>query len=232
MNRWSESSDHGQTVRPSVFICVHLWFSFCRDKPQNPRPAHLSHCALTPPGHEKRLAAGAGTMERVNIVVLASLAAALTLLGLRLFSESAAPSLTVGSADDTGVPFGPDGARDRKLPRSRIAMYGAAPGGAQKATPGTTPGGKKQHQTQRNGGGQSAELIAGLDRRRDVLDLQRRRGDREYDERIASPSDLLAGRVGAVPRPPGGRNTAEHEPDPQAVQQPPKDTANPDVLLR
>jgi hypothetical protein len=175
-------------------------------------------------------------MERVNIVVLASLAAALTLLGLRLLAGSPAPDLTVPPAGASGVAFGPDSVRDRKLPPSRIAMYGAdkrRP--AQQPTPKMTPAAEKGRRSRGGHGDQSAELIEGLERRRDVLRSDGWRGDDVYDESSAELSDLLAGRAGAVPRGANGLNLPDpsvNNPQPaEVVDQPPKG-GNPDVLLR
>jgi hypothetical protein len=176
-------------------------------------------------------------MERVNVVVLASVAAALTMLGLRLWADSAASEFTVRPADASSFAFGADAARDRKLPPSRIAMYGGnQPRPGQRPTPGGTPAGEPGRRS-RSGSraGQSAELIAGLERRRDVLGSEMRRDGDVYETSTAELTDLLAGRTGSLPRAgngpkPGEPPVAEPQP-PELVEEPPR-AGNPDVLLR
>jgi hypothetical protein len=174
-------------------------------------------------------------MERVNIVLLASLAGALGLFGLRLFSSSDAPGLTGGAGEVRGLAGGPDGARDRKLPKGRIAMYGGEAGEGRKPTPGGTPGVKKPY-SHGESGDDSAEMIAGLERRRDVLSYQKRRarGDGDVEQAALEMPDLMAGRVGAVPKAPGGRNqnVSENPPEPQPEEQPKKNDGSAEVLLR
>jgi hypothetical protein len=173
-------------------------------------------------------------MERVNIVVLAGLAGALALLGLRLFGSSDAPSAPGGAGEVRGLAGGPDGARDRQLPKGRIAMYGGEAGEGRKPTPGGTPGGKKRY-SHDGGGADSPEVIAGLERRRDFLSYQRRRahGDADVEEAVAGMPDLMAGRVGAVPKAPGGRNqNVTENPEPQPEEQPKKNDDSAGVLLR
>ena len=140
-------------------------------------------------------------MERVNVVLFASLVAALALFGLRLFSPTAAPDLTAGPADRGRPAFGPFGVRDRKLPPSRIAMSGEKRE-SQEAPPGVPPPAEEKRRGSRGGsvtGGSSAELIAGVERRRTVLAAgQGRLFDASYLP-AEPPDTLLAGRTGAVP---------------------------------
>src|SRR5215475_14206756 len=102
-------------------------------------------------------------MERVNIVVLASLAAAVTMLGLRLLSRSAEPDFKPAPAVALGSAFNPDGVRDRKLPPSRIGIDGGSRHAADKPAPGATPAVEPpRRRSHAEGGdeGQSTELIA------------------------------------------------------------------------
>ncbi len=142
-------------------------------------------------------------MERVNVVVLASLVAALALFGLRLFSPAAAPDLTAGAADAGRSAFGPAGVRDRKLPPARIAMYGGGRENRQ-PPPEVPPPAEERRRGSRGGsitgGGSSAELIAGVERRRAMLEAGPGRSFGASNLPTVELSDtLLAGRTGAVP---------------------------------
>jgi len=182
-------------------------------------------------------------IERVNIVVLASLAAALTLVGLRVLSHSTEPDPTPAESVAFGSAFSPDGMRDRKPPPGRVAMEGGSRRPGEPAQPGATPGVEPRRRSGSglDANGQSAELIAATERRRELLERGPGRGFGASDE-VSDPEmagTLLAGRSGAVPRAP-----AEHEPpkppqlDPNQrhtfdfVDEPRKDPENPDVLVR
>lgn len=168
-------------------------------------------------------------MERVNIVVLASLAAALTLLGLRILTDHAAPHF-VTSADASGPGMGPDDVHDRRLPRSRIAMYG----GETKPTPqGGTPGAESRRESRRGAGGQ-AELIADLERRRrDRFDAAFVDGVETGDVPDSDESDLVPGRSAGIPRAGSSLQAPpQPQPEPEVVEEPPKDTGGAEVLLR
>jgi len=144
-------------------------------------------------------------MQRVNIVVLLSLAAAVGLIGLRLVSPNVAPDLTAVQADSTGPGFGPDGLRDRKLPPSRIAMYGGRegqkPGRSVPPPPGEErrpPGGAGSS----GASGASAELIAGVERRRAVLGAaQNSSAPGSETTADGPPENMLAARSGGVGAP-------------------------------
>jgi hypothetical protein len=173
-------------------------------------------------------------MERVNIVVLASLAAALTLFVLRLVSDTAGPHFLTRSAAATGYALGPDGVRDRRLPRSRIAMYGGAPDERGQPPRAVTPGAEKQRESRRGSASGQSELIAGFERRRDVL---RSAWRQEVDEDMLperEPLDALAGRSAAIPRA-GGASQPPAPSDPgviEFVEDPPTNQSGADVLLR
>jgi len=146
-------------------------------------------------------------MERVNIVVIASLAAALGLLGLRLFAPSAAPDLTTASADG-GPAFGPDGLRDHRLPPSRIAMHGEEDRHAPKPPGRGGPPPEEERRGSggvgsRSGSGQSTALIAGVERRRDVLGAAQGSSGSIATEIPADglPDSVLGARNAAVPPP-------------------------------
>ena len=172
-------------------------------------------------------------MERVNIVVLASLAAALTLFVLRLVTDNAGPHFLT-RADASGPVVGPDDVSDRRLPRSRIAMYGGAPGERGQPPRMPTPGAEQRRESRRGAGSGQSELIAGLERRRDVL---RSAWREEFDvSEIAErePLDLLAGRSAAIPRA-GGGSAPSAPSDPgviEFVEEPPKNPGGADVLMR
>lgn len=179
-------------------------------------------------------------MERVNIVVLASLVAALALLGLRLFAPPAVPDLAAGSADAERLAFGPEGVRDRTLPPSRIAMYAGGRGG-QKPPPGVPPPPEERRGARGavTGVG-SAAVIAGGERRRGVVEQGQGRSFDASDVRAQElPGNLLAARNGAVSPPhPSGRDLNLPEADQnkrhtfEFVDDPPKNAGGDDVLLK
>ena len=180
-------------------------------------------------------------MERVNIVVLASLAAALTLVGLRLWSYRGEPDLSAAPAVALGSAFSPDGLRDRRLPPSRIAINGGSRRAADQPEPGATPSveEKRRPRSAADAERQSADLVTGTERRRALLE---RRGDAGF-----AASDTLDGEVsdrmpssltGAVPRAAAGHENNPAQLDPNQrhtfdfVDDPPKDAGGPDVLLK
>jgi len=183
-------------------------------------------------------------MERVNIVVLASLGAALVLLGLRLLSHSAEPGLSPSQAVALGSAFGRDGLGDRRLPPSRIGMDGGPSRPGEKPEPGATPGVEEQTRRGRGGqpDGQTAGLVAGTERRRALLERQGSGGgfigtDLSGGE-VTDEQALLAARTGAVPRAPAAHEANPPPADPNQrhtfdfVDEPPRDAGSPDVLLK
>lgn len=173
-------------------------------------------------------------MERVNIVVLASLAAALTLFVLRLVADNAGPHFLTRSAGAVGTVVGPDGVSDRRLPRSRIAMYGGRPGERGQPPRSATPGAEIRRESRRGAASGQSQLIAGVERRRDVLRSAWRYEFDESDIPAREPLDLLAGRSAAIPQAGGGRApSAPSEPGViEFVEDPPKKQGGADVLLR
>jgi hypothetical protein len=173
-------------------------------------------------------------MERVNIVVLASLAAALTLFVLRLVSDNAGPHFLTRSAAASGPIVGPDGVSDRRLPRSRIAMSGGAPAERGQPPRSATPGAENRRESRRGAASAQSELIAGFERRRDVLRSAWREEFDESEIPQPEPLDVLEGRSAAIPRAGGGSEPqAPSEPGViEFVEDPPKDQGGADVLLR
>lgn len=139
--------------------------------------------------------------KSVNGVVLASLAGALALAGLRLFSPADTADLATGLADR--LVTGPYGVRDRKLP-SRIGLTGGAPDEAKPPGPGAPPPAERRGV---NGGsvaagGRSAALAPGVDRRRGLPDAAPGRGVSTSSASVDElPDNPLAARTGAVPPP-------------------------------
>jgi hypothetical protein len=170
-------------------------------------------------------------MERVNVVVLASLAAALTLLGIRLLSDRAGPNFLTRPADASSGPlFGPGAASDRRLPRSRIAMHGGLPGERGQPPRMPTPGAEKRRESRTGASDSSTDLIAGVERRRDIL----RGAYRDEFDAGELPGrddpDLLAGRSAAVPR---GASQPQQPNQPDVVEpEPQPEPGGADVLMR
>jgi Concanavalin A-like lectin/glucanases superfamily len=171
---------------------------------------------LTPSGAGKTLASPVGghgdNMTRVNMVVLASLAAAVALVGLRLFAPTVPSDPTTVSA--SGLGFGPQGMQDRKLPPLRVGLSGGAPDEAKPPPPGAPPGpeARRESNAARVGtGGRSAELAAAAEQRRDLLIAARGGGLSAsaipVDETTES---ALAARAGAVPQP---AHASGHDPN-------------------
>jgi Concanavalin A-like lectin/glucanases superfamily len=173
-------------------------------------------------------------MERVNIVVLASLVAALTLFVLRLVSDNAGPHFLTRSADASGPIVGPDGVSDRRLPRSRIAMYGGAPDGRGQPPRAATPGAENRRESRPGAASGRSVLIAGFESRRDVLRSAWRAELDESDLPEREPLDVLAGRSAAIPRA-GSESPPPAPSEPgviEFVDDPPIDQGGADVLLR
>lgn len=153
-------------------------------------------------------------MTRVNIVVLASLAAAAALAGLRLFAPAAPSDLTTASA--SRLSFGTQGMQDRKLAPFHVGLSGGAPDEAKPPPPGAPPpapeAGRESSGNRVGSGSRSAESVAvAAERRRDVLAAARGGGlsapDIPVDESIES---ALAERSGAVPQP---AHASGHDPN-------------------
>jgi hypothetical protein len=181
-------------------------------------------------------------MERVNIVVLMSLAAALGLVGLRLVSPTAAPDLTMVPSDSTGNGFGPAGLRDRRLPPGQVGLSGGREG--EKPGPHVPPPPGEERPPAAGKGitsasGASADLIAGVERRRAVLDAAHASGSAGSATTGADGwrENVEAARTGAVPPvhasghdvnlPPADENK-RHTFD---FVEPPKEGTKDDVLL-
>jgi hypothetical protein len=143
-------------------------------------------------------------MTRVNIVVLAGLAAAVALAGLRLFAPTAPPDLTTAAAGERS--FGPQGLQDRKLPPLHVGLSGGAPDAAKPPPPGAPPAapeaGRESSGSRVATGGRSAELVAAAEQRRDVLAAARGGGVSAPDIPVDESTEIaLAERSGAVPQP-------------------------------
>jgi len=177
-------------------------------------------------------------MERVNVVVLASLVAALALLGLRLFSPAGVPDFP--PAPGAGRPaFAVSGLGDRKLPPARVAIAGG-PRAGQRAPgdPPPPPGEKPSVRGSRGAGAPASDLIASAGRRRSALGAETRGGFATSDA-VASdllPGSALAARVAAMPSARGGGDLDVPQPDGddrrtlEFVDDPPAPPAD-DVLL-
>jgi len=115
-------------------------------------------------------------MERVNVVVLAVVAAALAMFGLRLWTNASAPE--AAACPGTLAFFRPaGGVHDRRLPPSRFALYGRRREVPRPQQPGAPP--PEERREVRTGsipGAPAVELIAGVERRRAVFDAARAGG--------------------------------------------------------
>ena len=179
-------------------------------------------------------------MERENIVVLASLVAALALLGLRLFAPDVVPDLTVASADAGRFAFGPDGVRDRKLPPSHIAMY-AGGRNAEKPPRGVPPPPGEERRGSRGGsvaGAAAAEVIPATARGYGALEQERRHRFDAFDPPEGElSSSLFGGRTAAVSPPAHASSASLPEANPnklntfEFVDNAPKNAGGADVLL-
>ena len=145
-------------------------------------------------------------MERMQLILLAILVLAGSLLGLRLLTPAATPDLGQTSSDSAGSVLGPGGLRDRKLPAGRVAISGGGEREGDKPPPGVPPPGEERRGGSRVGGsgasGGSAELIAGVERRRGVLGAaQSSSGFGSAADAPAGglPDAALAGRMAAIP---------------------------------
>jgi len=151
-------------------------------------------------------------MERMRLILLAILVVAGALLGLRFLSPTVAPDLTAQSADTAASSLAPGGLRDRKLPAGRVAISGGERE-EQKAPPAVPPPGEERRGVRGGSSGPttsggSAELIAGVERRRGVLGAAQNSGGfgAADDAAVGGLTDLaLAGRSAAVPPSAKGR---------------------------
>jgi hypothetical protein len=117
---------------------------------------------------------GNGT-ERVNVVVLASLLAALAMFGLRFWANAAAPDPMSSPATLAGF-FPTGGVHDRKLPPSRIALYSRRREAPRPEGAPPAPEERRQVRAVSMPGAPTIELIAGVARRRPVLEAARAGG--------------------------------------------------------
>ncbi len=183
-------------------------------------------------------------MERVNVVVVASLAAALVLVVLRLFS----PTDVLSSPNRSAEPYRSQVDGDQQLPPG---AKGWTSRGARTDEPGSEnppsdeeSGGSDRSNRRRVARGGTAELVPGSSGARRNGDARASRGPTYTGVLPSSVSDGMVGsRVGAVPPPRGlsdqhsippsdgsnGRHVLEFVDEPN---EPPPEDAGPEVLFK
>ena len=114
-------------------------------------------------------------IERVNVVVLASLLAALAMFGLRFWANATTPDPAASPATLPGF-FASGGVHDRRLPPSRIALYSRRREAQRPDSAPPPPEDRRQVRAGSVPGAPSVELIAGVARRRPVLEAARAGG--------------------------------------------------------
>jgi len=147
-------------------------------------------------------------MERVNVVVPAALAAALAMFGVRLWTNASAPEAT--ACPGTLAFYRPAGGlHDRRLPPSRIALYGGRREPPRASQPGGPPPPEERREVRAGSvpGAPAVELSAGVEGRRALFDAARAVGVKVAS---VSSSEVVDGgmgsRIGAIPSAPAAPN--------------------------